>query len=78
MGFENLGEGVTQISDSRLKSIPQGTGSYTISPCPSTPPDVICQNNEEIKMVEVKVNWNDEGKSREFKLTTLISSGGLK
>lgn len=78
LGYSNLGDGETQISDLRLKSIPQGTASYIISPCPSTPPDIVCQNNEEIKMVEVKVSWKEEGKVKEFKLTTLISQGGLK
>lgn len=78
LGYANLGEGETQISDLRLKSIPQGTASFVISTCPSTPPNIVCQNDEEIKMVEIKVNWKEEGKNREFKLTTLISNGGLK
>ncbi len=74
--FENLAEGTTAISDTRLNKIPNGLGEVIVSSCP----DAICNTQAEkdtIKQVVIKVLWVEAGSIREVKLTTLIAKGGL-
>lgn len=70
-GFDNLADGITQINDSRLNTIPSGSGQITIAPCP------VCSNGEDIKKVSVTVTWKQSGKDKNISFDTLVAKGGL-
>lgn len=73
IGYDNLVDGSNAVNDSRLNSLPSGTGSVTISDCDIS----ICASGEDLKQVIVKVSWKESGKDAEVKLTTFVSENGL-
>lgn len=74
-GYDNLANGTSTISDSRISSLPGGSGQIIIDDCPA---QAICQNGEQVKRAKVEVNWTDSGNSKNIQITTLISKGGLR
>lgn len=72
--YANLGSGTTNISDTRLTSLPAGSGTILIEDCD---PINICKNNEVAKQVTVTVLWKDGGKDQKLELKTIIAQGGL-
>lgn len=72
-GFDNLANGTANISDSRISTLPQGSGTIEIIDCPQT----ICSNGEQAKKVTVKVKWSESSKPKNIEVNTLISKGGL-
>ncbi len=73
ISFANLANGVSQIVDSRLSSLPFGSGSRDIEDCDPQ----ICTNNEATKQLTVTVAWKEAGKDVSYSVKTLISQGGL-
>lgn len=74
MPYENLANGETSISDSRLGDLPGSSSSVSISDCSAQ----ICTNNEEMKLVEIKVNWTESGKVKNVAVSSFISEGGIR
>ena len=74
LGFDNIANGTTTISDSRLSSLPNSSSEVIIEDCPPN----ICTGNESIKKVSVKVSWTASGKPKSVEVKTLISQGGLQ
>lgn len=72
--YDNLANGTNAVVDSRLDSIPMGSGTVTIIDCPGN----ICTNGEQIKEVTAQINWVESGNSKNVQMTTFISKGGLK
>lgn len=73
-GYDNLSNGTTSITDSRLNQLPDAGSSVVVSDCQSP----VCVSGEKIKLVQVSVTWVEQGKDRDFSVTTLISKGGLQ
>lgn len=72
--YSSLANGTTSITDSRISSLPEGSGSAIISDCPVG----VCNNSESIKQVKVIVNWKENGQDKNVTVTTLIGDGGLR
>ncbi len=72
--YDNLALGQSTINDPRISKLPSGAGSLNVTTC-SAP---VCTNNEETKNISVTINWDENGAPKSFKLTTLVSSGGLR
>ena len=73
IGYESLNDGENEINDSRLKSLPQSTGTVIIKDCDAS----ICTHDEELKQVIVHITWKESGKDQEVKMTTFVSENGL-
>lgn len=77
-GYDNLANTSSpppSIVDSRLQTIPGGSGTYTIQDC--EPP--ICQNSEQIKNISIVIAWIESGnKPKNIQVNTLIAKGGLQ
>lgn len=80
LGYDNICDPTPNpcnenITDSRLSTLPSGTGVALVESCPSG----ICLNNEEIKKLTITVSWIEPEKgSKKVEMTTLISEEGLK
>lgn len=74
LGYDNIADGVTQINDTRLSSLPLGAGTLTIADCPAT----ICKNGEQVKEVTAQVDWQENGNNKSLSLTTIVAEGGLR
>lgn len=72
-GYANLVNSTTPVSDPRLLLLPQAVGSVDIEDCPIG----ICTNNEPVKKVIVKINWQEQQDLKDVTLNTFISEGGL-
>lgn len=73
LGYEGITLGTSQINDSRLASLPAGSGTIVVEECLD-----ICTNNELTKKVEVKLAWQESGQAQSLQMSTLISEGGLR
>lgn len=73
-GYDNLANGTSQISDSRLTYLPQAATDITISDCP----DTICTHGELIKQVRVKIDWIENKSPKSFEASTLVAKGGIR
>lgn len=72
--YDNLANGTTNISDTRLNSLPKGSGIVTISDCPAQ----ICTNGELLKDVTVVISWYEKSSTSSATFSTMIGQGGLK
>lgn len=75
--FDNLALGASPIGDSRLTSLPGGSGQVTVSACP----DSICPTQQEkdlVKQVSIQVSWSEAGQTKNIQINTLITKDGLK
>lgn len=72
--YANLANGTSAISDSRLSTLPQASGSIIISDCPIA----ICANGEHLKQVSVTVSWHENTYTQSAQLDTFIGEGGLQ
>lgn len=73
--FANLSLGTTPIVDTRLSTLPSGSGEVTIADCPAS----VCPNNEQLKLVTIKIQWVEENSNpKSATLETLIGEGGLQ
>lgn len=72
--YTNLANGTTSITDTRITSLPGGTGTSSIEDCPSS----ICPTTQAIKKVTVTISWTEKNEPKSVILTTLISDGGLQ
>lgn len=73
-GYDNLANGTTTISDTRLSSLPGSSSQVIIEDCPAG----TCNNGELIKKVTIKVSWKASNKDKSIEVKTLISQGGLQ
>lgn len=73
ISYVNLVNDNTPIVDSRINSLPAGSGTVTVEDCDSA----ICTNSELVKMVTVTVNWRENNKDQSLTLKTFIAEGGL-
>lgn len=73
INYSNLVNDESAISDPRLSSLSDGSGTVKVSDCD---PD-ICTNGEHIKQVLVTVNWKDNNKVQTVTLNTMIGEGGV-
>lgn len=73
-GFENLGNGTSTITDTRLNQLPGSSSEVVIEDCPLA----VCTNSEEVKKITVKVTWNEAKGSKEVKVVTFVGKGGLQ
>jgi Tfp pilus assembly protein PilE len=71
--YENLVNGTTAISDTRINMLPAGSSTVLIEDCSAS----VCKNSEATKQVTVTVGWKEAGKAQTAKVQTLISQGGL-
>lgn len=74
LGYDNLGNGTQEITDSRLNTLRDASATAVISDCAVT----ICTNGELIKEVEISISWLENGKTKIINLSTLVAKGGLK
>ena len=77
--YLNISNGTTTVSDSRVNTLPNGSGTVTVEDCPVS----ICSYNTSpnpiiTRQALVVITWSESGKDRNVKITTLISDGGLK
>lgn len=73
VSFDSLSNGVFNIIDDRLASLPSGAGTYTIIDCPTT----ICKNQETLKEVDLVISWNEKDQITSAKVVTFISDKSL-
>lgn len=73
-GFDSLANGTSPLTDTRLSSLPEGSGEVIVEDCPET----VCTNGEIAKKVGTKVEWKHSSGVKSIELTTIISKGGLK
>lgn len=71
--YSNLVNGNGNITDSRISSLPAGSGTIDVSDCDPA----VCTNGENIKQVKVTINWKDNNKMQAVKLQTMIGEGGI-
>ncbi|MBI2020282.1 hypothetical protein HYS94_02570 [Candidatus Daviesbacteria bacterium] len=74
VNYINLANGSSNISDSRMSQLPQGSGTILIEDCDLS----VCTNSEAIKTITVTVNWLNNSKPQTLTLTTFIGQGGLQ
>ena len=72
--YTNLANGTSIFTDPELNTLPDSSTQLIISDCPVS----VCNNNEQLKQVDVKVSWLEKGQTKDVKVTTFISEGGLK
>lgn len=73
VNLANTASPAPTVTDPRLASIPEGSGTYIVEDC--IPPTC---NGEEIRKVTVTVSWVDSGnKFKNIQLSTFIAKGGL-
>ncbi len=73
INYLNLVNDSLPISDPRLATLSQGTGTVTVEDCNPA----ICTNGEHIKQITVSVNWLDNSKMQNLTLKTMIGEGGI-
>ncbi len=73
INYANLVTGSSPISDLRLATLPQGSGTVTVEDCNAA----ICTGGEHIKEISVSVNWLDNSKMQTLTLKTMIGEGGI-
>lgn len=71
--FTNLINNTSNISDSRISLLPNGSGTIIIEDCSLQ----VCTNGEEVKLVTVTVNWKENNKDQSVSLKTMIGQGGI-
>ena len=75
-GYDTLANGTTAISDPKLDSLANMSGTLIISDCSSDP--ALCPNGEMAKKVAITITWNENTQSKSFSVTTLVAKGGLR
>src|SRR3989344_992684 len=73
-GYDNLANGATSISDSKLNGLANVSGNALISDCTSP----LCPNGELAKQVTINVTWTENTEPKRFSISTLIAKGGLR
>ncbi|HLC88375.1 MAG TPA: prepilin-type N-terminal cleavage/methylation domain-containing protein [Patescibacteria group bacterium] len=73
-GYDNLANGATSISDSKLNGLANVSGNVLISDCTSP----LCPNGELAKQVTINVTWTENTEPKRFSISTLIAKGGLR
>lgn len=73
-GYDNLANGTTSISDSRLKSLHNVLASTVVTDCPVT----VCKNSEQVKQVKITVSWSQNNEPKTYQIITLVGKGGLR
>lgn len=73
INYTNLVNDTTVLTDTRLSSLPNSSGTVTLEDCPAT----ICTNGENLKKITVTVFWTESSKDQQIKLETFIGEGGL-
>ena len=73
-GYDNLANGTTSISDSKLNGLANVSGNVLISDCTSP----LCPNGELAKQVTINVTWTENTEPKRFSISTLIAKGGLR
>lgn len=71
--YANLVNGTNSIDDSRMVSLPKGSGTVTVGDCDPS----ICTNGEHIKQLTVTITWQDIQQAQTINIKTLIGEGGL-
>lgn len=74
MGYDNLANGTTPVSDPKLKGLTNVSGNVLISDCLLE----LCPNGELAKKVSVVITWNEDTEPKRFSVTTLVAKGGLR
>lgn len=73
VNYSNLVDDNSPISDTRLNLLPQGSGTVVVADCDLQ----VCTNGEHIKQVTVSVSWEDNNKTQNIILKTMIGEGGI-
>ena len=73
VGYSNLADGSSTITDSRINLLPSGSGTTLIEICDIT----TCPGEELVKKVTIGVSWKDFGKNYNVEIVTLVAEGGL-
>lgn len=73
ISFENLANDSSSISDTRLGTLPNGSGTIVIEDCPS----LVCTSPLNIKQVTAQVQWVENSNTQTVTLKTLIGQGGI-
>lgn len=73
ISFANLANDNSQITDSRMRLLPNSSGTVLVEDCNLQ----ICTNGERIKQITVTINWQDNAKTQAISLKTLIGEGGI-
>ena len=73
-GYDNLANGTTSISDTKLNGLANVSGNVLISDCTSP----LCPNGELAKQVTINVTWTENTEPKRFSISTLIAKGGLR
>ena len=73
MQYDNLVNGTTNIADSRIGLLTDGSGTILLEDCSIQ----VCTSGESAKKITVTVSWKDSGKTQTLILYTLVAKGGL-
>lgn len=73
-GYDNLANGTTPISDSRINKLDNVIASTVITDC--APPT--CSSGAQIKKVTVTISWQESNEPKTFQVTTLVAKDGLR
>ena len=73
-GYDNLANGTTSISDTKLNGLANVSGNVLISDCTSP----LCPSGELAKQVTINVTWTENTEPKRFSISTLIAKGGLR
>lgn len=77
ISYANLSNDSSAIADSRISSLPNGSGITVVEDCVKETYPQYCPNDEHIKIITVTVNWKDNNKDQTITLNTFIGEGGI-
>lgn len=73
VGYLNLSLGSSNFTDSDLSQLSGAVATYQVDSCPVD----ICKNSENIRIVKIKISWQEPNAIRSEEVDTLIGEGGL-
>lgn len=73
-GYDNLANGSTALTDSKLNSLTSVTGVVLTEDCPVE----LCTSGELAKKITITITWTENTEPKRFSVTTLVAKGGLR
>lgn len=73
INYSNLVNDSSPITDSRLATLPQGSGTVTVEDCDLA----VCTSGEHVKQITVLVSWLADNRIQTVTVKTMIGEGGI-
>lgn len=73
VNYSNLTDDTLPINDSRINSLPSGSGTVTVADCDLS----VCYSDEPVKQITINISWMENNKQQTVNLKTFIGQGGL-